>query len=179
MDGLRGVLAAYVLLGPDLPFTGLPGWATSPFRHGEAAVDLFFALSGLVIVQSLERFGGKFRPFMAARARRLLPVYFVVLALSVMLLTLGDPLRSMPGVGPAWGCRPRSAGMFWRMFCWHRASCRKACCPMPMSPCWGRPGASLRSGNSTCSSASSHPGGWARLRSPCSAWVRRIMCWNY
>ncbi|HUM08958.1 MAG TPA: acyltransferase [Acidocella sp.] len=99
MDGLRGILAVYVLLGHALPFTCLPGWVTAPFRHGEAAVDLFFALSGLVIANSLERFGWQFVPFMAARARRLLPVYFLVLAVSICLTTLGDPLQAMPWVG--------------------------------------------------------------------------------
>src|SRR5271156_2609489 len=92
MDGLRGALAVYILLGHALPFTDLPSWAAAPFRHGEAGVDLFFALSGLVIVNSLERFGGKFWPFMQARARRLLPVYFMVLAFSVLLLAVGDPV---------------------------------------------------------------------------------------
>ncbi len=101
MDGLRGVLAVYVLLGHAMPFTDVPGWMAAPFRHGEAAVDLFFALSGLVMVNSLERFGARFWPFMAARARRLLPVYFVVLALSVALLAMGNPLPAMPWVGVA------------------------------------------------------------------------------
>jgi len=101
MDGLRGVLAVYVLLGHAMPFTDVPGWMAAPFRHGEAAVDLFFALSGLVMVNSLERFGARFWPFMAARARRLLPVYFVVLALSVALLAAGNPLPAMPWVGLA------------------------------------------------------------------------------
>jgi peptidoglycan/LPS O-acetylase OafA/YrhL len=99
MDGLRGVLAVYVMLGHALPLTSLPGWMTAPFRHGEAAVDLFFALSGLVIANSLERFGGRFAPFMAARARRLLPVYFLVLAASIGLTALGDPLAALPWVG--------------------------------------------------------------------------------
>src|SRR5271156_1891928 len=117
MDGLRGVLAVYVLLGHALPFTGLPGWAISPFHHGEAAVDLFFALSGLVIVQSLEKFGGNFWPFMAARARRLLPVYFLVLALSMAVLLAGDPLPSMPWVGPD-GAAFWSAGLP-PAFGWH------------------------------------------------------------
>ncbi|MBB5373781.1 peptidoglycan/LPS O-acetylase OafA/YrhL [Acidocella aromatica] len=99
MDGLRGVLAVYVMLGHALPLTNLPGWITTPFRHGEAAVDLFFALSGLVIAHSLERFGGQFTPFMAARARRLLPVYFLVLAVSIGLTALGDPLAALPWVG--------------------------------------------------------------------------------
>ncbi len=101
MDGLRGLLALYVLLGHALPFTCLPSWAISPFGHGEAAVDLFFALSGLVIVQSLERFGGHFRPFLAARARRLLPVYFLVLGFAIALLPAGNPLALMPWAGPA------------------------------------------------------------------------------
>jgi len=101
LDGLRGVLAMYVLLGHALPFTDLPGWVAAPFRHGEAGVDLFFALSGLVMASSLERFGGAFWPFMAARARRLLPVYFVVLGLATLLLAAGDPLAAMPWVGAA------------------------------------------------------------------------------
>jgi peptidoglycan/LPS O-acetylase OafA/YrhL len=99
MDGLRGLLALYVMLGHALPLTSLPGWAAAPFRHGEAAVDLFFALSGLVMVPSLAKCQGAFRPFMAARARRLLPVYFIALALSMALLAAGDPLRAMPWVG--------------------------------------------------------------------------------
>jgi len=101
MDGLRGILAVYVMLGHALPFTALPGWLDSPFSHGEAAVDLFFALSGLVIINSLERFGYAFRPFIAARARRLLPVYFVVLAAATLLLLAGPP--ALPWVGAdAW-----------------------------------------------------------------------------
>ena len=120
MDGLRGILAVYVMLGHAMPFTDLPNWITAPFGHGEAAVDLFFALSGLVIVNSLERFGGEFLPFMAARARRLLPVYFVVLGLSIALLVLGNPLAAMPWVGPA-------GALFWAAglpqgFPWHLAA---------------------------------------------------------
>ncbi len=99
LDGLRGVLAVYVMLGHALPLTAVPGWAASPFRHGEAAVDLFFALSGLMIAPSLERFGWRFAPFMRARARRLLPVYGLVLAGSIGLTALGDPLRGLAWVG--------------------------------------------------------------------------------
>lgn len=116
MDGLRGLLAVYVMLGHALPFTALPPWLTRPFSHGEAAVDLFFALSGLVMVSSLERHGGRFLPFIAARARRLLPVYFFVLAFAVLLLR-ADPLPAMPWVGPP-------GAIFWaaglpRPFLWH------------------------------------------------------------
>jgi peptidoglycan/LPS O-acetylase OafA/YrhL len=101
MDGLRGVLAVYVMLGHALPLAALPDWVQAPFSHGEAAVDLFFALSGLVIAQSLARFQGRFAPFMAARARRLLPVYFVALAFGIGVTALGDPLAAAPWAGQA------------------------------------------------------------------------------
>jgi peptidoglycan/LPS O-acetylase OafA/YrhL len=102
LDGLRGLLAVYVMAAHALPFAALPGWVLAPFNHGEAAVDLFFALSGLVIINALERFEGRFRPFMAARARRLLPAYFCALAASFLLLLLaGNPLTAMPWVGQA------------------------------------------------------------------------------
>lgn len=99
LDGLRGVLAVYVMLGHAMPFTALPHWLAAPFSHGEAAVDVFFALSGLVIVNSLEHFDCRFWPFMQARARRLLPVYFAVLA--VALLLYAWKLPSMPWLGTA------------------------------------------------------------------------------
>jgi peptidoglycan/LPS O-acetylase OafA/YrhL len=102
MDGLRGVLAVYVMVAHALPFAALPAWATAPFTHGGAAVDLFFALSGLVIVSALERSDGRFVPFMAARARRLLPAYFYTLIASFLLLLLaGNPLATMSWVGAA------------------------------------------------------------------------------
>jgi peptidoglycan/LPS O-acetylase OafA/YrhL len=110
LDGLRGVLAVYVMLGHAMPFTMLPGWITGPLHHGEAAVDLFFALSGLVIVNSLEHVRFRFWPFLRARARRLLPVYYAVLALAVFLIFLGSPLASMPWVTPA-----SAAGQFWAL----------------------------------------------------------------
>jgi peptidoglycan/LPS O-acetylase OafA/YrhL len=120
LDGLRGVLAVYVMLGHAMPFVVAPGWVAAALRHGEAAVDLFFCLSGLVVVQSLERFGHAAWPFLQARARRLLPVYFVVLGASVLLLAAGSPLPEMPWVGARsagseiWGAG-LPAGFFWHL----------------------------------------------------------------
>jgi len=118
LDGLRGVLAVYVMLGHALPFTGLPWWVAGPFAHGEAAVDLFFCLSGLVVINSLERFGFRAWPFFVARAWRLLPVYWVVLGLACGVLFAGSPLGAMPWVGPAgvdiWG-RGVPAGFPWHL----------------------------------------------------------------
>lgn len=99
LDGIRGLLALYVMLGHALPLTIAPPIIQSLFRHGEAGVDLFFALSGLVIAFSLQRYRGAFRPFITARARRLLPVYFCALAASIAIATLGDPLQTLPWAG--------------------------------------------------------------------------------
>ncbi len=49
LDGVRGGLAFYVLLGHALPFAPFPAWVHWLFQHGGAAVDVFFILSGLVI----------------------------------------------------------------------------------------------------------------------------------
>ena len=99
LDGVRGLLAVYVMLGHAMPLTIAPAFVQSIFSHGEAGVDLFFALSGLVISFSLQRFQGRFRPFMAARARRLLPVYLLVLAASIAITAWGNPLPYLPWVG--------------------------------------------------------------------------------
>ncbi|HUZ64217.1 MAG TPA: acyltransferase [Acetobacteraceae bacterium] len=111
LDGLRGILAVYVMAGHLLPFLVLPA-AFAPLRaaasHGLAAVDLFFALSGLVIVQSLGGFGDRAGPFLLARAARLFPTYLVVLLAAGLVLALGDPLSAMPwlsGPGAGHGAR--------------------------------------------------------------------------
>ncbi len=99
LDGLRGGLAVYVLLSHLVPFAALPAWAQAPFAHGEAAVDVFFALSGLVILRSLDRFGWQPAPFLRARVRRIFPVYLVVLALAVLVQPLARGFARMPWIG--------------------------------------------------------------------------------
>ena len=96
LDGLRGVLAIYVLVGHMAPFATLPGWVQSAVSHGAAAVHLFFALSGLVIVQSLDRCQGRAGPFLRARFLRLFPVYLPVFAVAVALEPLSCGYEAMP-----------------------------------------------------------------------------------
>ncbi|HET6610027.1 MAG TPA: acyltransferase, partial [Rhodopila sp.] len=96
LDGLRGVLAVYVLLGHTAPFARLPDWIQSAVSHGAAAVDLFFALSGLVIVQSLDRAGGRVRPFLLARAGRIFPVFLPVFVVAVAIEPLSCGFDAMP-----------------------------------------------------------------------------------
>lgn len=108
LDGLRGILALYIMVCHAFPYAIVPIWLAGIFNHGEAIVDLFFALSGMVIINSLQRFNYRFWPFLKGRARRLLPVYFSVLALAVLLVCLGSPLTSMPWLSPN-----SIAGSFW------------------------------------------------------------------
>jgi peptidoglycan/LPS O-acetylase OafA/YrhL len=107
LDGLRGLLALYILAGHIMPFFWLPpclGWMPGLVSHGRAAVDLFFALSSLVILQALEQGGIRGRAgavrFLALRAGRLLPVYLPALGLACAGLAAGNPFAVMPWIGP-------------------------------------------------------------------------------
>jgi peptidoglycan/LPS O-acetylase OafA/YrhL len=98
LDGLRGVLAVYVLVSHMAPFSAFPWWMVWLFLHGEAAVDVFFILSGMVIAGSLESFGWQAKPFLVARAARLLPVFFIAFPLAVAVQPLPMGLERMPWI---------------------------------------------------------------------------------
>lgn len=100
LDGLRGVLAVYVMLGHMAPFAVLPGWLQDGVSHGGAAVDMFFMLSGLVISRSLYRSAGRPAAFLTARAARILPVFLPVFALAVLVQPASCGFERMPWVGP-------------------------------------------------------------------------------
>jgi peptidoglycan/LPS O-acetylase OafA/YrhL len=82
------------------PFAVLPDWVQVAFSHGSAAVDLFFVLSGLVITLSLERAGGRVRPFLIARAARIFPVFLPVFALGVAVQAWSCGFDRMPWIAP-------------------------------------------------------------------------------
>ena len=105
LDGLRGLLAVYVLLGHMAPFARLPDWVLSAVSHGGAAVDVFFVLSGLVITQSLQHAGGRAGPFLVVRAARIYPVFLLVFALAVVVAPWPCGFEAMPWVGPASAAR--------------------------------------------------------------------------
>jgi peptidoglycan/LPS O-acetylase OafA/YrhL len=100
LDGLRGVLAVYVMLGHMAPFAALPAWIELLLSHGGAAVDVFFILSGLVIVRSLESCGFRARPFLIARATRIFPVFLLMFAAGIAVQPLPVSLDAMPWIGP-------------------------------------------------------------------------------
>ena len=98
LDGLRGVLAVYVMLSHMAPFAVLPRWLASALSHGGGAVDVFFVLSGLVIVRSLEGFGYRARPFLTARAMRIFPVFLAMFALAVAVQPIPSGFAAMPWI---------------------------------------------------------------------------------
>lgn len=110
LDGLRGVLAVYVMLGHMAPYADWPAgtrWVAGLLSHGMAAVDMFFMLSGLVITRSLASFG-QARAFLLARAARLYPVFLVVFALAIPVQLLPLPFAAMP-----WADAAGAAGAIW------------------------------------------------------------------
>jgi len=100
LDGLRGVLAVYVMLGHMAPFAALPAWIIDGLSHGGAAVDVFFILSGLVILRSLESCRFEAKPFLILRATRIFPVYLVMLAVGLLVQTLPPYFDAMPWIVP-------------------------------------------------------------------------------
>lgn len=100
LDGLRGVLAVYVMLGHMAPFAVLPAWIIGSLSHGGAAVDVFFILSGLVIQRSLESCRFAAAPFLILRAMRIFPVYFLMLAVGMLVQTLPAYFDAMPWIAP-------------------------------------------------------------------------------
>jgi peptidoglycan/LPS O-acetylase OafA/YrhL len=100
LDGLRGLLAFYVMLSHTLPFAPMPHWLVWLFSHGGAGVDVFFILSGLVIVQSLDSFGYRARPFLIARIARIYPVFLMVFAAAVAVQPLATGFERMAWIGP-------------------------------------------------------------------------------
>ncbi len=100
LDGLRGVLATYVMLSHTLPFAPFPDWLIWLFSHGGAAVDVFFILSGLVIVQSLSSFAYRAGPFLTARLARIYPVFLVVFVFAVAVQPLATGFERMAWIGP-------------------------------------------------------------------------------
>ena len=96
LDGLRGlaVLAVVVRHLTSTYDTFLPADPPAPFafEDGRYGVQLFFLISGFVILMTARRAGGAM-PFAIARFSRLYPPYWVALALTtVVVAALGPEL---------------------------------------------------------------------------------------
>ncbi len=63
-------------------------------------MDVFFILSGLVIVQSLDSFGYRALPFLIARVARIYPVFLAVFAFAVAVQPLATGFERMAWIAP-------------------------------------------------------------------------------
>jgi len=100
LDGLRGILAMYVMVSHVLPFAAIPAGLAWLFSHGGAGVDMFFILSGLVILRSVRAFEGQPVGFLLARFSRIYPVYLLAFAAALALRPFEYGLDLMPWIGP-------------------------------------------------------------------------------
>jgi peptidoglycan/LPS O-acetylase OafA/YrhL len=99
LDGLRGFAILLVLIhhfGPSsisADYGSLVHYALIPFRLTWTGVDLFFVLSGYLIggiLLDVRRSPNYFSTFYVRRALRILPAYYMLLALFVLGLDLQD-----------------------------------------------------------------------------------------
>src|SRR5579872_2939516 len=91
IEGLRGVLALWVVLGHILAAAGLGEHWRGPFAvlaAGGNAVDAFIIVSGFVIFYLIETARESYGRFIFRRALRLYPVYLLCLLVSIPLLPL-------------------------------------------------------------------------------------------
>lgn len=97
VDALRGFAASSVLVYHLVALAGLPMPRWYPlawFRVGFFGVDLFFAISGAVIVLSIHALAGRFgahwrREFARRRVARVVPLYLLTSVVFVLLLAPG------------------------------------------------------------------------------------------
>ena len=91
IDGLRGILALWVLFGHTLASSGLGHDWNFPFNilaDGVNAVDLFVIISGFVITYIIDIGREPYVIYLLRRFIRIYPVYFICIIVSTMLLPL-------------------------------------------------------------------------------------------
>ncbi len=102
LDALRGIAALSVVLYHFTWFIGtiLPGMPRPAFTlpWGCYGVQLFFAISGFVILMTLDR-TATVRQFARSRFRRLFPPYWIAMAATFAIVTLLGPTKLQVGAG--------------------------------------------------------------------------------
>jgi len=104
IEGLRGILALWVLVGHTLAAAGLgAGWRgpLAALAEGANAVTVFIIVSGFVIFFLLDNARENYGTFLARRALRLYPAYLICLLAAVPLQTMElAALRQAPWPHP-------------------------------------------------------------------------------
>ncbi len=104
LDGLRGLTAMYVVIHHEALMAPRKGMSSIfkviffPFGYGRYAVDAFIVISGFCLILPIIKNGnnGKnldsFLVFYLKRAKRILPTYYIAMAISLLLIAtaIGD-----------------------------------------------------------------------------------------
>jgi peptidoglycan/LPS O-acetylase OafA/YrhL len=69
----------------------------SAFRIGECGVDLFFIISGFIMCEATSRRPIRFGAFMAARARRILPLYWLLTTMAWLVHAIAPGIVNSGG----------------------------------------------------------------------------------
>jgi peptidoglycan/LPS O-acetylase OafA/YrhL len=103
LDALRGVAAGAVVLQHTLESVSpqFRAWSREAFNFGQFGVVVFFLISGFIIPVTLERTRSVGR-FWVNRACRLFPVYWVSLALVLVIYFAGRPEVLPPEFARHW-----------------------------------------------------------------------------
>lgn len=111
LEGARGFLAAWVMVGHFIYFVAARDHATNPlvkiliaiFTSGNVAVALFMVLSGFVISHLILTRREPYYPYLARRFLRLFPAYFCCLLLGLITTFLASPvLSALPWSSNEW-----------------------------------------------------------------------------
>lgn len=102
LEGLRALMASWVVFGHVGNFLGFYlGFNAPPWMKlvllTSVPVNVFIALSGFVVFEMLRRRPVAYAQYIRSRAARILPIYFVALALAIFLSQFrSDVLMSQP-----------------------------------------------------------------------------------
>jgi peptidoglycan/LPS O-acetylase OafA/YrhL len=90
LDGLRGYMAWWVVIGHALHLSGLQDVAPAFLTGGDHAVNVFVCLSGFVISHLLLERQEAYGPYLTRRAFRIFPIYWFALACALVLSQMYD-----------------------------------------------------------------------------------------
>lgn len=95
LNALRGIAVILVVL---LHFTSADGQSKNIFKLGVTGVDLFFVISGFVILLTLEK-TKNWQDFMVGRFSRLYPVCWLTVTVTAILMLVTNFVDTQPTIG--------------------------------------------------------------------------------
>ncbi|MCG8907312.1 acyltransferase [Pseudomonas sp. DP-17] len=99
-EGLRGILAIWVVIGHVTSGLPISFNFASPSLWNTVPVQVFIILSGFVIFSLLDREHQSYVAFLTQRAFRIFPIYLVALAISTLMLPVSREILQLAPAAP-------------------------------------------------------------------------------